>query len=285
MDIIFSSDVELWSWNKNFDQDVKNGLLKLVELADEEKIPITFFISLSDKGYNQPEYGEKILSLIKKIRSKYVCFGIHTHCQNLPLNFNTKKDHLNRYSKKEIISILKWYKKEIETITKKKIFVHRAGSYSIPPLPILEECFKEAGVKIDSSDISQEYSKILRIKNLVEIPPSTNKRYSKKLRVWGPEQMSPKEIMIFYKKAIKKTRVLVVNFHSFSVYGDLGKKARVWHKMPTFLRVLLKPVVKLIKKDSKIIMKEESPAFANLKKMIKYLKNNGCTFTNFENVK
>jgi hypothetical protein len=287
MRIILSSDAELWSWNKNFKQDVWEGVLKLVEVAEKEKIPLTLFVSLSDKGYGNFDYLEKITSLVKRIKSKYISFGIHSHCKNLPLNFPTPSDYLRDYQKDQIIQILQWYKEELEKITKNKVLIHRAGSYAIPNLDVLNECFKETKIIIDSSDISREYSKLLRLKNFVEIPPATNREYSKKLRVWSPEQMSLKEMLDFYFKAKNKTDVLVVNFHSFSVYGNLGWKKKVWYKVPNWLRGLLRPAINPLK--NKISMqetkedsqKEVSENFKNLKKLIEFLKAEKCEFVNF----
>jgi hypothetical protein len=288
MKIILSSDVELWSWNKNFKQDVEIGTIRLVELVYREKIPITFFISLSDKGYGSEGYLENIKAIISKLRSKKIEFGVHTHCSNLPLEFETPSDKLKDYNEKEIIDILKWNKRVLEDITKKKIVVHRAGGYNIPSLEILNDCFKKTGLKIDSSDITQEYSSISKRDSLVEIPPATNKKYSKKLIVFGPEQMSLKQMFKFYYKAKKRgAEVIVINFHSFSVYGNLGFKAKIWHKMPVFIRKRLKKLLENKKKEIKegIFIENESrqsPNFEKLIKLISFLKNKNCEFINFE---
>ena len=151
MKISLTSDVELWSWNKNFEQDVKNGVLKLVELAEREKIPVTLFISLSDKGYFEKNYIEKISELIKQIKSKIIDYGIHTHCKNIPMGFPTIHDNLKDYKKEEMERIVKWYKNKLEKITKKKVFTHRAGSYAIPNLEIIDEVLGKNNLTIDSS--------------------------------------------------------------------------------------------------------------------------------------
>lgn len=287
MKLILSSDVELWSWNKNFEQDVKAGVLKLVELAEKEKIPLTLFISLSDKGYGDANYLEKITALIKEIKSKQIHFGIHSHCKNLPIKIKTSSDYLKDYPKEEITEILRWYKKELERITHKKIFLHRAGSYAIPELELLDKCFRETGLRVDSSDISKEYSKLLKLKNLIEIPPATNKKYSEKLRVFSPEQMSFEELRDFYNESKEKTEILVINFHSFSVYGNLGWRKKVWYKTPGFLRRLLRPLISLIKNKTsnqtfKINeQKKTSENFKNLEKLIQFLKREKCNFTEF----
>ena len=70
MRIILSSDVELWSWNKNFEQDVKKGVLKLVEIAEKEKIPITLFVSLSDKGYGDFPPDDSAIDKVEAAGSK-----------------------------------------------------------------------------------------------------------------------------------------------------------------------------------------------------------------------
>ncbi|MBI2045156.1 hypothetical protein HYT23_03795 [Candidatus Pacearchaeota archaeon] len=286
MKIILTSDVELWSWNKNFERDVRIGVLKLVELAENEKIPVTLFISLSDKGYAQADYLENISKLINLLKSKYVSFGIHTHCKNLPIDYSNKSDNLIDYSEEETVKILGWYKKELEKIAGKKIYVHRAGGYHIPKLEVLNECFKKTKIKIDSSLLFREYSRPFNLKNMREIPPATNMKYSKKRIVWSPEQMSFKEIIGFYKDAKSKTDVLVINFHSFSVYGDLGFKKKIWYSMPKLVRLLLRPIINLQKnkmKKGKVISKTSKPSnnFVNLKRMIKFLKEDGCVFTGF----
>jgi len=288
MKIILTSDVELWSWKKDFEQDVKLGVKELVKLANKEKIPITLFISLSDKGYNKKDYIKKITKLIKNIKSKCVKIGIHSHCTNLPLNLKAKSDNLKDHSKEDIIKILKWNKQILEKITKNKILIHRAGNYTIPKLEILRECFDKTGLKIDSSLIIRDYSRPLKSRNFLEIPPASNKKYSKKLRIWSPEQMSNKEFLSFYKKAKSRTDVLVINFHSFSVYGSLGKKARIWYKMPGFARKLARPLVKKIKSGKQEINKPRAKIslnFINLIKAIKFLKKQGCEFKNFEDLK
>ena len=68
-------------------------------LAKKEDIPITLFISLSDKGYDVDNYLEKILKLVKKVNKKNIEFGIHTHCQGLKFDFiNEALEFLaNRY--------------------------------------------------------------------------------------------------------------------------------------------------------------------------------------------
>lgn len=286
MNIILSSDIELWSWNRRFNQDVEKGVLELVKLAEKEKIPITLFLSLSDKGYGEEKYLQKIEEVIKKINSKYISFGIHTHCKNLPLEFPTPSDNLKDYSKEEIVKILRWYKKNLEKFTKKKIISHRAGGYNIPNLKILEECFKKTGIKIDSSDISRNYGEKIKTPFIIEIPPATNRKLSKKLRVWGPEQMSNKEIIDFYKQAKDKTETLVIVFHSFSVFGSLGKKARIWHKMPNVARKMMKPLIKKIKKQNiQQKNKEVSENFKRLIKMIKWLKETNNKFIRIEEMK
>jgi len=285
MKIILTSDVELWSWNRNFEQDIVKGVLSLIKLVEKEKIPITFFISLSDKGYEDKDYLSKIISFIRKIKSKYVSFGTHTHCKNLPLNFNTESDNLKDYPKENIIKILKWYKKELDKSTKKKIYLHRSGNYTIPDLRILDECFLKSGLNIDSSYILKEYSNIIKLKNMIEIPPATNKKYSKKLIVWSPEQMSLKQMIDFYNQAKNKSDLLVINFHSFSVYGDLGKKKKLWYLIPKNIKKIIKPLINLLKKKTKIKSnKRISKNFENLIKIIRFLKRNNADFQNFENV-
>lgn len=285
MKIILTSDVELWSWNGNFEKDIEKGVLKLVELVEKEKIPITLFISLSDKGYGDKNYKFKIKELIKKIKSKYIEFGAHTHCKNLSLKFPTDSDNLKDYSKIEIVEILRWYKKEIEKITNKKIITHRAGSYAIPNLNLLNECFNDLGLKIDSSDISIEYSKMLKLRNLIEIPPATNKFYSKSLRVFSPEQMSLKEMIKFYEESKEHTDILVINFHSFSVYGNLGWKKRVWYAMPKIVRIILKPLINNFKPKIRAENIRLSQNFVNLYRIIKFLKKDNCEFIKLNKVK
>ena len=52
MRIILTVDVELWSWRRNFELDIEKSLKVLEKFSIEEKIPLTLFISLSDKGYD-----------------------------------------------------------------------------------------------------------------------------------------------------------------------------------------------------------------------------------------
>ncbi|OIO40655.1 hypothetical protein AUJ10_02305 [Candidatus Pacearchaeota archaeon CG1_02_31_27] len=284
--VVLTSDIELWSWNKDFEQDIKKGVYELEKLAENEKIPATFFVSLSDKGYNDKNYMKKIEELIKKIKSDYIQFGIHTHCKDIPINFSTESDDLKDYDEDQILNILIWYKNEMERILNKKVIVHRAGSYAIPSLEILNRIFGNTGLKIDSSDVGSEYSKITKFDNLIEIPPSTNKKLSKQLRVLSTEQMSFKEILKFIKKAKGKTNNLVINFHSFSVYGSLGKKAkRIWYFIPKPIKFLLKPLVKKIKESSMQRSDKISDNFLDLKVLISYLKNNGCKFVNLNDLK
>src|SRR3989344_6895229 len=193
MNIILTSDIELWSWNRSFEQDIKMGTLKLIELSEKEKVPLTLFISLIDKGYGNNDYLNAIKRLTKGIKSKNVAWGIHTHCKNLPIEYSNYSDNLKDYSEEEIIKILNWYKKELENLSNKKITVHRAGGYHIPRLNILEKCFKKTGIKMDSSLLFRDYSQPLKLNGLSEIPPATNKKYAKKRIVFGPEQMSKKE--------------------------------------------------------------------------------------------
>jgi hypothetical protein len=293
MKIILSSDVELWSWRNNFETNIKQGVLKLIELAKNEKIPITLFISLSNKGYNEIDYLQNITKFVKTINYKDVEFGTHTHCKNLPIEYSNKSDNLKDYSKEEIIQILKWYKMELEKMTKQKIIVHRAGSYMIPKLEILNECFKNAGLKIDSSDLNSEYGIITKLSNITEVPPGTSKEYSKKLRVFSPEQMTLKEMISFYRKCKNHgTRILVINFHSFSIYGSLGKKALLWQKSPKVIRNIVKPIINAIKQKNRekgLVNVNKEPAitknFNNLLNLIKILKNDYCEFVKFEDIK
>jgi hypothetical protein len=278
MNIILTSDVELWSWRKNFKRDIEEGVLKLIELAEKERIPITFFISLTDKGYGIEEYSKKISDLVKKIKSKKVFFGIHPHCRGLDLDF-IKSDNLKEHSEEEIVKILSENKKELEKITNREIRVHRAGNYGIPRLDILNRVFKKTGLLIDSSDISIGYSQITKLPHLIEIPPATSKEYSKKSRVWTPEQMSLKEILNFYNKSKNKTEVLVINFHSFSVYGNISGK-RIWYFLPLFLRNFLRPLIKKIKKSPEESRISEN--FEKLYKLVRFLKKQGDKFTYFE---
>jgi len=282
MKIILSSDVELWSWNRNFSQDIEKGVIKLIEFANKEKIPITFFISLSDKGYWEKDYLKKIILLMKKLDGEGIEFGVHSHCKNLPLEFPTLSDNLKDYPLDQAVKIIKWYKKQLEKILKKNIRVHRAGGYQIPSPNTLSRIFNTTGLKIDSSALEVEYSSPRKFRNLIEISPATNKKYSKKLIVWGPEQMSNKELLKFYKKAKTKTKVLVINFHSFSVHGFLGKKAKIWHKLPNWLRKILRPFTKKFKENSKNNLESESPHFKNLKKIIRFLKEQECEFVKFK---
>ncbi len=285
MKIILTSDVELWSWSRNFKKDIEIALNKLVELEKKENIPITFFVSLSDKGYGEEDYLKKIIKVIKKIKDKNIEFGIHTHCKGLSIDF-IKEDNLGDYDKKQIIKILVWNKKELEKATGKKVIVHRAGNYGIRDLNSLNDIFKKLGLKIDSSNINQYYSIPKKYNNFVEIPPATNKEYSKKLIVWSPEQMSLKELTNFYYKSKKKTDILVINFHSFSVYGDLGKKKKIWYSLPRFVRGLLKPFIKKMKEKKRKNKPEEelvvSKNYEKLLRMIRFLKKQGDEFINFQ---
>jgi hypothetical protein len=290
MKIILTSDVELWSWNRDFKQDVEAGVLRIMKLCEEEKIPITLFVSLSDKGYAQKDYLPKIKNLLDKLKSKYVHFGVHTHCKNLPIDYSNISDDLNQYSEAETVKILKWYKQELESATHTKIFVHRAGGYNIPNLMLLERCFKNVGLKIDSSLLKRAYSEPLKIGKLKEISPATNFRYVNKKIVWSPEQMTLKEMAKFYNEAKTKTGILVINFHSFSVYGDLGWKKKMWYKIPFWARFLFKPIIEMLKYLGNSNKKKSnnpkiSESFINLYKTIKFLKADGCVFTSFENTK
>ena len=285
MEVVISIDVELWSWGKNFEIDIAKALKILTRLADNEKIPIVFFISLSDKGYGDKKYFSKIKDLLKNLQPKNIEFGIHTHCKNLPLNFKINSDMLKDYSQEEITKILNWYKKNLEEITCKKIWIHRAGNYSIPPLNILEKSFKKTGLKIDSSDISKEYSKKFFMNSLLEIPPATNKKYSAQLRVWSPEQMSFNEMIKFYENAKYKTDFLVINFHSFSVYGNLGLKKKIWYLAPKFMRKFLRPFINILKQSSRDRNAiNVSKNFENLVKLIRFLKKENCKFVNFKDI-
>ena len=286
MRIILTVDVELWSWRRNFELDIEKSLKVLEKFSIEEKIPLTLFISLSDKGYDCKDYLKKISEVISKIKSENIKFGIHSHCTNLPLDFKTKSDNLKDYDREHITRILEWYKKELEKITNQKIIVHRAGSYEIPSLQVLKECFPR-GLKIDSSDISQDYLKIKELNSLLEIPPATNRQLWAQHRVWSPEQLSFKEMVKFYNEAKKHTNLLIMNFHSFSVYGYLGKKARIWYKMPLCLRKTLKPFVNLVKGKKSVIGTEakESKNFENFKNIVKFLKKEKCKFVSFENLR
>ena len=267
MKVVITVDVELWSWRRDFELDIEKPVFELVKLADREKIPIILFISLSDKGYGDKNYRENVTKLLRKIKSKYISYGIHTHCKNLPLNFETKSDNLKDYSLEKEIEILKWYKKNVERITEKKIVAHRAGNWAIPSLKILDEAFKKAGIKIDSSDLSQEYSKIIKTNSLVEIPPATNRRLSRHPIVWSPDQMTVDEMINFYNEARSKTDVLVMNFHSFSISGNLGSKVRVWNKIPAPFKKVLR--LFLIKKGRKSISDE---SFRKLKRIVSFIR-------------
>ena len=293
MNIVLTMDVELWSWRGNFEEDIEKPVFRTIELIQNENVPITLFVSLSEKGLVFRDYFKKITDFIASLhKSNLIEFGIHTHCRNLPTAFQTKNDDLKDYSLEQIEEIISTCKKELEKVLGKKIYAHRAGNYSIPPLNIMDEIFKKTGITIDSSDISIYYSTVKRYNNFYEMPPATNEYFSKKLRVFSPDQMGFDEMIKFYKESKGYTRNLIMNSHSFSMYGKTGihpesSFVQIWYNIPVTLQKMLRPGISISKKISRKFGKKEkinSIPYETLKKAMIYLKEDGCKFTSFNEI-
>lgn len=292
--IVLTMDVELWNWRGNFAEDIEKPVLKTIELLQKETVPITLFISLSDKGFKCENYFYRITDFVSSLpKTDLIEIGIHTHCRNLSVPFPTKSDNLRDYNQKQIEEIVTMYKEALENSSKRRIYAHRAGSYAIPPLKVLDEIFERLKITVDSSDIFIYHSEIRKYESFYEIPPATNEQLSKNLRVFSPDQMSFNEMIKFYNKSKSYSQNLVINSHSFSMYGESiirpsSLSVRFWYGIPSFLQKMLRPEMKIYQKIYRKFRghepNENTEAFETLRKIIAFLKQDGCKFVTFDDL-
>lgn len=297
--IILTVDVELWTMRGSFEQDIETPMNKLLDWTAKEGLPVTLFTSLSNKGlggHSQEEY-LKILqeALLRWSKNPLVEFGVHSHCLNLPLSFPTLQDGLDRYDHGELDEIIGWQKQVLTQLTGQDIYSHRSGGYRLPKegLSYLSSILTKHKIYIDSSDISTQHSKQVKLNGLIEIPPATNTRLSSHRKVWAPDNMGFDEMVKFYEDITNETDILVMNWHSFAMMPALldphSRLKQFWFSMPSVSQRALRPFINVGKKawrklpsDRGASSADESASFLVLRTIIDYLRSKDCEFTTFK---
>ena len=168
MRIIISFDYELYFHESgSAEKCILNPTNALHELAKKHSVSFTYFV---DIGYliKLAEYApihenlqkdlEKLTTQIKQLKDDGQEIGLHIHphwedtvFENGKWKFDVTRYRLDHFSDEEILKIVTQYKQELENIVGKKIEIYRAGGWCIQPFSKLESCFKELGLKLDSS--------------------------------------------------------------------------------------------------------------------------------------
>ena len=168
MRIIISFDYELYFHESGSAQKcILNPTQALHELAQKHEVSFTYFV---DIGYliKLAEYAaynenlrrdlDNVSAQIQQLSREGQEIGLHIHphwedtvYENGKWEFNVSRYRLHHFSEDDIAKIATHYKQELENIVGKKIEIYRAGGWCIQPFSKLESCFKELGLKLDSS--------------------------------------------------------------------------------------------------------------------------------------
>lgn len=288
-------DVELWTWRGDFDADIDIPTTRCIEWGREEQVPLTLFVSLSNKGLglmDQSRYLDRLEDALHRwSTSEHVEFAVHTHCKNLPMSFPTPCDGIDAYDPDEIEAILRWSKRFLEGATGRTVVAHRSGDYRMPDGGIgrLAPMLSRSALWLDSSDISVSYSRATRIGDVIELPPATEPALSARHKVWAPDNMGLAEMAEFFALARPRTDVMVMNCHSFSlVSGGVDPHSRlkaVWFSLPPALQCRLRPLLGLYKGAWRAVpglgddAPGESSTWRILASLTQHLKEAGCEFT------
>lgn len=256
--ILLTFDVELWTWRGDFALDIEQPLERLAEWLKSLQVPAVLFISLSNKGLGPDDpqtYLEKVLSVCRRLRTlPFLEFGVHPHCQNLPLPFPTPHDEIDHYSWEEIEAIIKWNSETLSRGLGEDVIAHRAARYRLPcgSAERFAKILLDSGLSIDSSDISIPFSQPVWHGRVLEVPPATEPELSSRLIVWSPEKMGLDELNAFAERAPAATEYLVMNFHSFSVTASAinceSLPVRIWSAFPPAAQAAIRPGLRLLKK-------------------------------------
>ena len=140
---------------------------RLIEIAEKHNVPMCFFVDagylvqMAQEASNHMRIREQkqlLHNQLKKITQSghEVQLHIHPHWEDSHFDGSQWRMKLDRYkladfSKEGIDDIVTRYKNELEKITKKKIFVYRAGGWSIQPFSKIKNSLIKNGITIDST--------------------------------------------------------------------------------------------------------------------------------------
>ena len=255
-------DCEVWSKNKNIEEDFYISTIAIANFFEKEKIPATFFISLSRKFPEIKNYYETLDKLLKKLKSyKYISVQPHLHFYDLPIKgINSKSDTMDKYSYKESSKMIKWAIKFLNKYNYKSTIFRPSGYIT-----------------------NKNYYKILKENNLqssnliedehhADFKISTFKSLNRKLHpinsIITTEIIPAKKVHKEFQKTQSKN--LVSNFHSFSVYSSTTLS---WHPCS-----LLKIINKIRKKINN--KRKNSYEWKQMRKFVQKYKNK-YEFKNF----
>ncbi len=169
MDILITFDYELFFGDKT--GTVERCLIVptnlLLDIAKKNNVKFSFFI---DVGHflKLKEFRKKFISLQKdydlmasqiELLSKKghdVHLHIHPHWEDCfffktEWQINVGRYRLHSFSETEIEKIIGSYKKTLEEIAGRQIYVYRAGGWCIQPFKKIKNAFKKNGIWVDST--------------------------------------------------------------------------------------------------------------------------------------
>jgi len=256
-------DCEIWSKNKNLSEDFYFPTITIANFFENKKIPITLFISLSQKFPQINNYYETLDRLLKKLKSyKYISIQPHLHFYNLPIKgINTKSDTMKNYTSSELSKMINWAIKFLKkydyhpTTFRPAGYITNKNYYNILK-----------NHNLQSSNLTED-------KSHKEYQLSTFQNLNRRLRsiqsIITPEIIPANRVHKEFQKSLSE--ILVSNFHSFSVYHSTTLS---WHPC-SLIKIFNNNI-----RDKIIKKQEESYEWKQMKKFIQKYKNK-YSFKNF----
>lgn len=297
---VLTVDVELWTWRGDYELDVEKPVETLLGLAKRYEVPITFFVSLSDKGLGRTSDGDYLARtqrLVSHIaESDWSDVAVHTHCRNLPVGFPTPDDEISAYAADACAELIEWNVAQITRASGRPPCAHRAANFSLPSVDPLGfyDLLSRFGLLVDSSDISIPFSGPKEVRTVLEMPPATTTYMGARHKVWSPDTMTIDEMLELASQGVKESDTLVMNSHSFMFGAPAHHRPdqplfRTWFGLPPAVQDVLRPPLRIVKRIARSRRPSAGPAGVSsvterLSQLVQRLGDDGWGFTDFRSI-
>ena len=176
MNILLTFDYELYfgTYTGSQQKCIIKPANELIKLAEKHQVRFTFFV---DCGYlvkleqykhldqNLEDDYQTLIAPLKYLAAQGhdVPLHIHPHWEDTIYDgkkwlMDTTRYRLHQFKPAEIISIFQRYAKALVSVTGQPLHTYRAGGWCLQPFDQLAGCFRETGLRADSSVFKEGYA-------------------------------------------------------------------------------------------------------------------------------